>query len=175
VTPVNSLKSISNLILEKCALHSLPYEQNLSIVIRIPGSVTIGFDCIHFINYMEIEFGSCERSGYSYYIEVSTNGDWKRIADYTDYHCHSTQSIYFPKTPVHYIRVYCSRSKGSGINFIIKDFKCMIREIPQNLYSNSRNKNDLDYSSQNKNKCYAPLYGTQIDLHRSKSCSKTSY
>ncbi len=161
--------------MEKSALHCLSYDQKLSIIFTIPGSVTIKFDCIHFFNYMEINFGNCEKTGYSYYIEVSINGEWKRIVDYTDYHCHSQQLIYFPKTAAQYIRIYCTRCKGNGTNFIINEFKSMIREIPSTLYKNSKNKIDLDYMSENKNKCYAPLYGTQVDLYRSKSCSRIGY
>ena len=164
VEPITNLKSISNFVVEKSALHIRKYEQNLSVILKIPGSFTIDFDGIRFINYIELDFGNCDKTGYSYYIEVSSNGEWKRVADYTDYRCHSTQYIFFAKTAVESIRIYCSYCRGGGTNFILNDFKSMIREVPSNLYNSSKNKWDLDYSSQNVNKCHAPLYGPQFDL-----------
>ena len=174
VQPINSLKSISNFILEKSVLHSRKYEQNLSVILRIPGSFTIDFDSIHFINYMELDFGNCDKTGYAYYIEVSPDGSqWKRIVDYTDFRCHSTQYIYFNKTAVKSIRIYCSHCKGGGTNFILNDFKCMIREVPSDLYNTSKNRTDLDFSSQNINKYFSPLYGPQLDLSsKTKSSSQ---
>ena len=162
--PIVNLRSIAGYIVDKSVLHSHKYAQNLSVILKIPGSFTIAFDSIRFINYLELGFGNCDKTGYSYYIEVMTDGHWKRMVDLTDYQCYSTQYLYFAKTAVKSIRVHCTHCRGGGTNFIMDDMKCMLKEVPTHLYNSSRNKTDLDYSSQNINKSYAPLYGPQLDL-----------
>ncbi|CAG2165643.1 unnamed protein product [Oppiella nova] len=163
VAPVLDLGSISQFIVEKSVLYSHKFEPNLSVVQKIPGCVTFDMDCLRFANYMELEFGNCCRTGYSYYVEVSTDSvKWERVADYMDYQCYSTQCIYFPKTAVKQLRIYCGLSGGT--NFILNDLKLMIKEFPKNMYHNSRGKSDLDYGSYNPNKTYAPIYGTHHDI-----------
>lgn len=179
VKPIKGLESILSGVREKTAVYRKPYEQSSSIIFSIPGSVTIKLDTIHFLNYIEINFGNCEKSGYSYYIEVATHeNEWFRIADYTDYYCYSTQTLYFKKVAIQYIRIYGTRCNGGGINFIIDSFKSMIKEIPSSVYQYSRNKNELelDFKGENKNKCHAPLYGVhKVNICKSKSITKSTF
>lgn len=174
--PIKCIEEVAGFVQDKTAVYRRPYEQTASIIFSCPGEVVMNLDHVRFFNYMEIHLGNSENTGYSYYVESSTDGiEWNRVADYMDFYCYSTQYLYFNTVPTKYLRIHGYRCR-SGTNFIIEALKCYIREIPFSMVSRCRIKTDLDYAAENKNKVRAPLYpnsfdnckykGNSLNLHR---------
>ncbi|XP_054163405.1 BTB/POZ domain-containing protein 9-like [Oppia nitens] len=180
---IMSLQEMSPYLVEQSVLYCRRFDPNVSsIVQKIPGSVTFDLNCVHFCNYLELDFGNCEKTGYSYYIEVAADNsdhNWRRIIDYTDYRCHSVQYIYFSKTAVKRLRIHCTYSKSGGTNFIINNIKLTVQDVPTKLYTNGlrgagRLDTSSDYTCHNTNKCYEPLYGPQLDISKALSAKQQS-
>lgn len=68
--------------------------------------LVVELGAVHILNHIKILLWDRDIRSYSYYIEVSVNNDvWKRVVDYSDYHCRSWQFLYFPEIPVKFIRL----------------------------------------------------------------------
>ncbi|XP_050434983.1 BTB/POZ domain-containing protein 9-like [Adelges cooleyi] len=65
------------------------------------------------INKITILFGDNDSGDYSYYIDVSIDGNhWVRVIDYSDYFCRSVQDLWILKQLVRYIRIVSTKNTG---------------------------------------------------------------
>lgn len=63
------------------------------------------------INYIEMLLLDKEKRSYSYYIEVSVDGNqYERLIDYTATYCRSWQFLHFPPRPVQFIKLVGTRT-----------------------------------------------------------------
>ncbi|XP_050435386.1 BTB/POZ domain-containing protein 9-like [Adelges cooleyi] len=72
------------------------------------------------INYIEMELSNKQAIYYTYYIEVSMDGqDWLRVLDHSNYHCRSIQRLWINRIFVRYIRIIgTNNTSNKTFNFL---------------------------------------------------------